>query len=556
MDLSLTGYILLVTTMMLVVLFPFPKITGIVFKLFTGFLLLIFSTLLFVDMELYRHWGFRIDTTPFLYLGSPSAAMASMPVLRSLMLLLLALLFVASFMWLFEKWLLRYPFQKVRWYKIPVFLLVALLMIIPVRGGVGLAPMNPGKVYFSNNIFCNHAALNVVWNFLYNASKAGEMYKKYPQYVSEENAESFFANLRESADSAFVPSILTTSRPNVVVILLESFTSKAISTLGGMEEVTPGFNKLAEEGLLFTRLYASGGRSDKGLVAVLSGFPAQSTQSVIKHTEKASRLPSLSRIFHQLSYNNTFYYGGDLDFANMRSYLVNGNYHNFITRDDFPASYRNSKWGVHDEYVFQKLLDDLDHATSPYFKFLFTLSSHEPYDIPEEPRFAPTSEENMFLSSMAYTDKWLGWFFEQAKQRDWYENTLFVLIADHGHRFPANLSRHLAENYRIPMLWLGGALQQQGRIETLGSQTDLAATLLYQLGLDNSSFMFSRNLLAPQSYPFAYYAFTDGFGFVSHDDLFIWDHQGQRSIMEPRRIETRQNGFSWFQYYHNYYLGF
>ena len=290
------------------------------------------------------------------------------------------------------------------------------------------------------------------------------------------------------------------------------------------------------------------------MVAVHSGFPAQSTQSVIKDAGKASRLPSLPDALRMAGYSTAFYYGGDLDFANMRAYLISMGFNRFISQDDFPRSLRTTKWGIHDEHLFERLLSDLDTTTAPFFKTFFTLSSHEPFEIPVEPAFPGVGEENMFLSSIHYTDSCLGTFLERARQRPWYANTLFILVSDHGHRMPGNNAYYEEDRFRIPMLWLGDALDSIGVVESYGSQTDVAATLLAQLSIEHSQFTFSRDLLASYSPPFAYYAFNDGFGFVAPGQKLIWDHVGEMPIVDKADSIHRANAFGYFQYYHRYFL--
>lgn len=553
MDLSLIGYIMMLVLLVVAALFFSGKMTKKVVNTFTIILLAVFSMVVVADLELYRNWGYRIDATPIFYLKTPGEAMASVEGWLVVLFALFSILLFSAFYFVYAITIGKTKLTKVVWWSIPVFVFFASTMIIPIRGGFGIAPMNPGKVYFSSNLFCNHASLNVVWNLMYSISKAEDMYKKYPEYANEVELNKFYESFNLENESAEV--LLNCEKPNVVIILLESFSAKTIEPLGGVKGITPNFTKLSNEGLLFTNLYASGDRSDKGIIAVLSGFPAQSTQSVIKHTVKASKLPSISNSLFNEGYSTAFYYGGDPDFANIRSFLYNANFKSIITQDDFPKSFQNSKWGVHDEHLFQRLLTDLDSARMPSFKLLFTLSSHEPFDFPDEPVFPATSEENMYLSSVNYADKWLGWFFDEAQKKSWYNNTLFVLIADHGHRLPGPTPYYKPEKFAIPMLWLGGALDTIGTNNRIGGQTDLAQTLLYQLGVRADDYFFSRNLLSNETNPFAYYVFNDGFGFVTPEGVFVWDHIGQRAIVDAPNDSIKHYAFSYFSNYQHYFLG-
>ncbi len=559
MDTSLIGYILLLSGILLAGLFySNGKWIKTTFKYYTAFLLAIFTFIVVSDAELYRNWGYRIDATPLLYLKTPGEAFASIKPLLIFFLSAVAILIFIAFFYFYQKWVLgkKTSVEKGKWWYIPVFIFFSALMIIPIRGNFGIAPMNPGKVYFSQNMYCNHAALNPIWNMMHSISKSSSMYKKYPDYIDKAKAKEILSELMLDKGSSL--KVLKSDRPNVVIILLESFSAKMVKPLGGLPDITPNLNKLCDEGILFSHFFASGDRSDKGIVAVISGFPAQSTNSIIKYPLKSQKLPTISGILDSAGYRTSFYYGGNPDFADIRSYLFSGKFRKIITEDDFPKSYRNSKWGVHDEYVFKKLLFDCDSAKGPFFKMYFTLTSHEPYEIPVKPKFVGNDDQTKFLSSVNYTDSCIGAFIKEAKTKVWYKNTLFILIADHGHRLPGNDPNYAVNKFKIPMLWLGGALSKDSLVvKTPGSQVDLAATLLGQLGLKTKQFKFSRNLLSDGSKPFAYYAFSDGFGFVTDSTSIIFDHTSKKFISrEGKDVEkVSDEAFSYLSYFQDIFLG-
>ncbi len=553
MDFSLIGYILLLSGIFISLFFFTGRITQLVFKYFNLFLLTFFVLLLVSDMELYRHWGYRIDATPLFYLKTPEEAFASLKFWLILVLFLFSLLLIFSFSKFYHFLIGRMRLDKGKWWMVPIFLFLSATMIIPIRGGLGVAPMNPGKVYFSHNLFGNHAALNGVWNMIYGLTMLKSMGKQYPDYISAKEADPYIISFEITNDDA--PKVLKTTKPNIVVILLESFTSKFIMPLGGLEGVTPNLNKLCKQGLLFSNIYASGDRSDKGLVSILGGFPAQSTQSIILYPPKSIKLPTLSRCLDSVGYYTSFYYGGDPDFANIRTFLYSARFNRIISQTDFPRSFNFGKWGVPDEYVFQKLLSDLDEAETPFFKFFFTLSSHEPFEFPDEPVFPEHNAVDKYASSVYYTDYWLGRFFDEVSKKPCWDNSLFILLADHGHRLPGNNRIYESAKFEIPMLWLGGALDTVGVVSRIGSQIDLARTLLYQLDIDANEFAFSRNLLSNSNKQFAYYAFNDGFGFITDSCQFIWDHRGQIDILNNCNEEIRKEAFSYFRYYHDFFLG-
>ena len=559
MDASLTGYILLLSGIILTVLFySNGKWIKATFKYYTIILLAIFTFIVVSDAELYRNWGYRIDATPLLYLRTPGEAFASIKPLLVILLSILAIIIFFAFLALYQKWVIRRNtlLEKGKWWYIPIFIFFSALMIIPIRGNFGIAPMNPGKVYFSQNMYSNHAALNSVWNMMHSLSKSSSMNKKYPDYIDKAKVKGIVSEMMTDNGSTF--KVLKSDRPNVVIILLESFSSKMIKSLGGLPDITPNLNRLCEEGILFSHIFASGDRSDKGIVSVVSGFPAQSTTSIIKYPIKSQKLPTISGVLDSAGYQTAFYYGGNPDFANIRSYLFSGKFRRIITEDDFPKSYRNSKWGVHDGYVFKRLMSDCDSAKGTFFKMYFTLSSHEPFEIPAKPKFIGNDEQTKFLSSVNYTDSCLGAFFNEAKTKDWYKNTLFILIADHGHRLPGDDANFSLNKFKIPMLWLGGALSENSAIvKNTGSQVDLATTLLSQLNLETKQFIFSKNLLSNGSKHFAYYAFNDGFGFVTDSTSIIFDHTSRKFLLrEGKDVErVSDEAFSYLSYFQDIFLG-
>ena len=276
--------------------------------------------------------------------------------------------------------------------------------------------------------------------------------------------------------------VLNNERPNVIVIVLESFSGYLIGPMGGDSLVTPQFNRYSKEGILFSEFYASGTRTDKAMPAILDGYPAQPAQSIIKEPKKSQTLPSLVRILNEKGYNSSFWYGGEINFANFNSFVIGSGFNEIITKDNFnPADY-NSKWGVHDHVLFQALKDSMKVVREPFLKVILTLSSHEPYDVPMESVFAGSDVITKYRNSVYYTDKALGSFLDWAKGTDWWKNTLVIMVADHA-RIYDDMPNYKPNVFRIPMLWVGGALTKKGlKIEKLGSQTDIPVTVLNQLG--------------------------------------------------------------------------
>ncbi|MBD2716586.1 sulfatase-like hydrolase/transferase [Microvirga sp. STR05] len=518
-------------------------------RFYTAVVGVVVAFLTTIDLELYRTWGFRLDSTPLQYLNSPAEMAASAGSAPLLLLLGAFIGLLALGYLLYNKVVGTLPLLPAgfgRGRAALVSLLYATLLIVPLRGGVQQIPVNQSDVYFSSQPFANHAAVNLPWNVVNALTLSGTDASRY-RFLTDSVSRNLVRPLYTYTDTlapAASTSLLRTPRPNVVFIILESFTSKFVGCTGGESGVTPNLDSLARTGVLFSNLYAAGDRSQKGLVALLSGYPSQPTpSSIIKFPRKTERLPHLCQSLKQAGYSSHYYYGGELAFANMKSYLMTAGYEQLTERSDFPKSQQNSKWGAHDHVLFDRVLTDLRTQRQPFFTTAFTLSSHEPFEIPIPRKFRGSDETALFRNSVYYTDWALGRFLQQARQQPWYDNTLLVLVADHGHTLPGFNEAEEPAKFRIPLVLAGGALRPEVRgrvLSTLGSQTDIAATLLAQLRLPTTAYRWSRDLLRPVQEPSAFYCYTDGFGFVTPAGTLTFDNISRRETSRTPGVPDKQ----------------
>ncbi|WP_138475153.1 LTA synthase family protein [Dyadobacter bucti] len=528
MDISFTGYILVIPTMLIAFTARSWSWYYKTLKVFSAVVSSLIVFLVVADLELFRAWGFRIDGSSLHYLKTPAEALASMgssPVFSLLLLFMILVLLVNRLLGTVIKRSVP-SFQKTAFtVNFIVFLILTGSLIIPIRGGFQLAPMNESTVFFSTKSFANYAAVNVPWNYV--ASLVNATYsKKNPfLYSDEKEAERIVSSFYKAVGET--EQLINTEQPvNVVVIIWESFTAKVVAGLNGVKNVTPQFDRLSKEGILFTNMYASGNRSDKGMVAILSGYPAQPTQSIIKIPKKTVSLPSLPKTLKNAGWYTSFYYGGETEFANMKSYFLQQGFDKITDKNDFDKADMNSKWGAHDHIVLDRLLADLDKKKQPFFSSVFTLSSHEPFEVPVKTVIQGNDSEHLFLNAHHYTDASIGDFIEKAKTKPWWKNTLVVIIADHGHPLPETQKTKPSE-FHIPMLWLGGVLEKKGvRIDSLCSQTDFAATLLNQLHVPSTSFKWSNDIMKKGRVPFAYFAFSNGLGWMKPQGFIVRDNIG------------------------------
>lgn len=536
MDMAMAGYLTLLPGLLLSLFFFIRgKYLWPVWFGHQMIWMVVTSLIIVFDFELYKHWGFRLDATPLMYIGKEAAGSGDF---WTSVLLLVFWLIIAIVGILLSKRIFKNRIQSItpsHWATLPLMLFLTATLIIPIRGSFGVAPMNTGFVYFHNSkVFANHAAVNVVWNFGYAVKKMNAL--KYPEtfetaFVTKNRFNELYPDTHDTK------KLINTDRPNIIVIVLESYTFRFIKPMGGLPDIAPRFTQLVKEGILFNNFYSSGDRTDKGIVSVLNGYPSQPLTSIIKEPRKTKNLPYLNKVFKAAGYRTEFTYGYNINYANFKSYLVHGEFDHLTHSDDFPQELNTSKWGVHDHYVFERFLEEANAATQPFFKVMMTQSSHEPFDVPMETVIEGQDAVNMFLNSAYYTDKSLGDFIDHAKQQPWWDNTWIIITADHGHHMPDNKGLTNPNRFRIPMLWLGGALTVRDTvITTLSGHTDIPNTILAQVDRYDPSFIFSHNILSEKYDPFAMYIFNNGFGFMRPDKRLVFDHNANNFIEETEGI--------------------
>lgn len=498
---------------------------------------LVIAVIFISDLELYSYWGFRLDATPLFYLKSPKNAIASVPMVMMIVMPLLMLLTWYVLNKLMKRTtdesdpketdLLKRIINSVG------LVLVLGILFIPIRGGFTVSTMNIGKVYHSANMLLNHAAINPMFSLMTSLTKEGDFASQY-RFMENQEAEQVFSSLVDTRLPVEEERLLKQTQPNVILIVLESFSAKIIEPLGGIAGVAPTMNRLYREGIGFTNFYANSFRTDRGLVSILSGYPAQPSTSIMKYPAKTQSLPSISASLKKNGYDLEFLYGGDADFTNMRSYFRSAGFDRITADTDFPVSDRMTKWGVNDEKTFRYLSESLKTASDrPFMKMFLTLSSHEPFDVPTRKFDEP------YLNSVAYTDSCLGVFIDELKASSLWENTLVVLLPDHAMHYPANISISEPGRYHIPMIWTGGAVKEARQIDVYGSQIDLAATLLHQMDLPHEDFKFSKDMMNDTNPRFAYYTFKDGFGILQDSATFIYDCESERAIIREKRADEQ-----------------
>lgn len=527
MDLSAAGYLTIPVVLILLIscFTPTTSWAKCLCNKYTYTMLYVVCLITVVDLFLYRYWGFRIDDTPLFYLKTPKEALASGTIIEYTFSIAVYILLLFISIKIYSKYENKYNNYTgySRMTIFPLTFFVALL-ILAIRGGIGVSTMNTGFVYFSNKTFLNHAAINPAWNFAQSLIKSSDFEARY-HYMEEGKAIELLKGFITPASSDTTTVLLKEKRPNILLLIMEGIGSNAIEALNGAQGATPNLDLLISENLFFSNFYANSFRTDRGLMSILGAYPAQPTTSIMKYPQKSESLMSIPKKLKQYGYNLSFYYGGDANFTNLNSFLQNSGYSHIITENNFKREELSTKWGAYDHILLNKVKEELNtEVDTPFFKTILTLNSHEPFDVPTK------KLEDPYLNSVLYADSCIGDFISYCKNSNIWDNTLIIILPDHCFKYPRTLDNADPYRYKIPMIWTGGAVRSKQKITNLGSQIDLAATLFSQMGIESDDFKYSKNIVQDNYQGFAYYSFIDGFGFLTKKDTAIYDCGANRSI--------------------------
>lgn len=545
LDTAVAGYFSIVPLLLVIVstwLIGRKNNTGLkfVWKAYIFLIAVAFTIAIVSNILLYEYWGFPLDTTALTYfLSSPKDALASAEVWQ-LVAGFGGIVLIGATMYLFfcsVRFMPRKSIKASRSAK--TFTTLAILiwgsvLFLFIRGGVSESTNNVGSVYFSENVRLNHATVNPVFSFMESAAHANDFASQY-RFMSDEKASRIFASMtytkmRKNYREAY--SIANKPGTHIVFVVLESFSKYIMSEGGHVKGITPNLDKLTAEGLYFTNVYANSFRTDRGLVAILSGYPAQPTMSLMKYPRLTNNLYSIARSLGADGFSTHYIYGGDANFTNMRSYLLATGFETLIGSGEFKKEELTSKWGANDSIVFRRALTEISEsrtARNKTFTVIQTLSSHEPFDVPYN------NHENKQLNAFQYTDRELGRFVNLLKQRDDWTNTLLVIVPDHLGCYPPDVNNYTAERYQIPLLMIGGLVKEHQRIATYGSQHDIAATLLAMLGISHDEFTFSKDMLDSDAPHFAFYTYPDAVGMTNEENSTMIDNKSGRVMFNLGR---------------------
>ena len=499
-------------------------------KLINIYFILIIPVLVFgiiLNLEIYNQWGHQVDRDTISYLKYPKEAWASS--LNSPLLLLISLFIAVTYFFLkWSKhiselnWQLKGKISRFNIKDISISTLKGLVAFIIyglcMRGGTQLAPINQSFAYYSKEPVLNATAVNTVYNYFYGYTQK-EHINPY-KYFTEKEVDSLL--YKEDSEKNKKINIISNKKPNIILIIMEGLVAEV---LFGDEKLTPNMNRIIEKSLYFENIYATSTRTDRGLVSILSGYPSLPNISVVKEPDKAARLSFLPKEFKSNGYSTRFIYGGESEFANIKSYLLNSKFDKIIDKNNFQKNDMNSKWGAHDHVVFNESIEQLKNTKEPFFTTILTLSSHEPFEVPMETIIKGEDRQSLYKNSIMYLDRSVGDFMDKVSTEKYYDNTVFIFISDHGFRV-GDASNREKKRYHIPFFIYGMPLNNKWvgkKIAKIGSQSDLPKTILNQLNLNSDNFNFSNDIFINSS-SFAQYTFSHGFGVVSDNQSLIFDY--------------------------------
>lgn len=507
LDLSMAGYLVLVPVLLWFAgMFAGTRVQGFFEQAILSYKVLVFSILIFIfgaNIFIYEEWHTLLNNRALEYFKSPAALMDSM----SLPFKLACVLLYLAFVWVVYRGYKRVVGRQLYaettgWWgllALPIWLGV---LVLAIRGGLGVMPINESAVYYSAHIFDNHAATNTAWHLAHSKMETRStenLHRVMPVSEAALAVSSLLgAGIGPDSVSHDFFSRTDTSPLNLVFIIMESHTAQVVEALGGVPGVCPSINHLIEQGILFTHCYGSGYRTDQGIVSVLAGYPAQPDQSIVLLEDKATKLHSVSGVLHERGYSTAFLYGGELTFANLGSWLTHQRFERIISEKDFSAAEHTQRWGVDDHRLLQRAALEINQLRQPFFATAMTLSLHPPYDVPYQSQWQGSNDREKFLNSAAFADHALGAFFKTASEQAWYKNTLFVLVADHGSSQPGGIGLDHPGSRHIPLIFFGAPFREQWRgqrFDLYCNHHDIPSTVLPMLGVKPAleDFPWSRN---------------------------------------------------------------
>jgi phosphoglycerol transferase MdoB-like AlkP superfamily enzyme len=433
------------------------------------------------------------------------------------------------------------------WRRGAVMAVVLGICVLACRGGFDSRPLNRSKACFTTNNLVAQLAMNNNYTLYGGAVTVldddDEERDRFDMKDMAEARQIARRLLWQEADQPVAGSPnpmwrrTATGRPmrrrNVVLIMMESMAGRHIGALGYPHSQTPHLDAICREGLFFSNVYAVGAQTSRGLVGTLCGHPDLSGMTLLARPTAQGRFLTLPGLLQQRNYRTVFLSCGKPSFDSMDVFFAAGGVERIIGEEEMSAE-PASTWGVSDEYVYNKAInvfgDIHQRDDGPFFGMILTISNHEPYHVPRGrvALLAGDEKETRVINATRYADWALGRFFREAASEPWFDETMFVLVADTGRQFEYDRSRLIdATGFRVPLVFYAPGRIEPDVIGTVGSQTDIAPTLLAMLGGTYEHGFLGRNLLAVEP--------GDGFALLHQYDRLGFVRDGRLLVLPPKR---------------------
>ena len=402
------------------------------------------------------------------------------------------------------------------------------------RGTLGHRPLNPATVYFSQDALVNSLTINSAYSVAFAAKNMGSEKSASALYGSLSKEKVFNTVRRASYRQGFISNTLPTlatnpayhqgKKKNLVIILEESLGARFVSSLGGAN-LTPELDKLYQEGWGLENLYATGTRSVRGIEAVITGFVPSPSRSIVKLSKSQQQFCTVADILAKENYTTQFIYGGESHFDNMKSFFLGNGFQRIVDFDDIENPEFVASWGASDEDLFNqadKELTQLSEEEKPFFSLIFTSSNHDPFEIPDGKVMLPTNHKSDKPArdlAIKYADYALGKFIDKAKQSRYWQDTIFLVVADHDVRVYGSEPVPI-KSFHIPAVILNSGFNQK-QDKRLVSQIDLPVTLLSLIGVERPTPMLGFDLTKQYPVQRAMMQYYDNFAYIEDDKAAI-----------------------------------
>ena len=520
-DLAVGAYLMIPVFLGLVLLAPRGRLwlRRLFLAVFSGLLLLGVA-----EAEFYREFSIRFNNLVFEYLKHAGIVSGMIwdgyPVLRYLLAwgFLATIFLVAENRWWQRCGLGEAGRRAWRPGRAMATLAVLVLLLLAARGGPTGEPLRWGDAFFSETTFANHLALNGM--FTLGRSAWDVIYRKESFWVNRQPADEAMATTKTMLHLADDTPLATADYPllrrpgappaegwrpkNVVVIIMESFAGGYCGTLCATHPLTPEFDRLAGEGVLFTRAFANGTHTHQGVYATLTSFPnLPGYEYLMKMMEASQEFSGLPTLLHNRGYRSIFLYNGLMSWDNKEGFFRNHGIDRFIGTDDYRNPvFVDPVWGVSDLDVYRRANQEFRElaGTKPFLGVILTLSNHAPFNLPDPlpfPRIITGDHLEGRFNSMRYADWALGEFFREAGREAYFKETLFVLVGDHGFAVPPHITPLALGRFHVPLLFYAPGHLPAQRRDTVASQVDIGPSVMGLLGFDEPTQAWGRNLFSP-----------------------------------------------------------